>query len=86
MLRPTSVLFNPVEWARQKSSGSIKTSLMIHEEAKGQFHTFQGRDKQWWSNKRKFIFANEMVRPDKGDAGEIFIALFFESTGTSMAS
>jgi hypothetical protein len=43
---------------------------------KDMFVELQGMQKRWWSNKLKLIFSNEMVRPDKGDAGEIFVALY----------
>ena len=46
------------------------------EVSKGNLEKFKGQKKEWWSNALATIFSNEMVRPDKGDAGEIFAAFY----------
>jgi len=46
------------------------------EVSKGNLKKFKGQTKEWWSNALATIFSNEVVRPDKGDAGEIFAAFY----------
>ena len=38
--------------------------------------TIKGKSKQWWIEKLKEIFATGMVSPDKGDFGEVVVALY----------
>ena len=35
-----------------------------------------GQNKTWWTEKLFYLLSNEMVRPDKGDSGEISVALY----------
>ena len=50
--------------------------LIEVEAGKNHFIEIQGKNKEWWSNELKNIFSNEMVRLDKGNGGEIFVALY----------
>ena len=36
----------------------------------------RGQNKTWWTEKLFYLLSNEMVRPDKGDSGEISVALY----------
>ena len=35
-----------------------------------------GQNKKWWSKTLTYLFFNEIVRPDKGNSGEILVALY----------
>ena len=37
---------------------------------------FKGRDKRWWTEKLMEIISTGMVRPDKGNFGEVVVALY----------
>ena len=38
--------------------------------------TIKGKEKVWWSQKMKEIFSTGLVRPSKGDFGEVVVALY----------
>ena len=37
----------------------------------------QGQPKSWWVGKLKFIYSGDLCTPEKGDFGEIMVALYF---------
>ena len=39
--------------------------------------TLEGREKTWWVQKMKLLFSKEFCEPEKGDFGEIMVALYF---------
>ena len=43
---------------------------------KGATKTVKGKEKTWWARKIKEIFSTGMVRPAKGDFGEVVVALY----------
>jgi hypothetical protein len=47
-----------------------------HEPVEGWTKEIQGKAKTWWAGKIREIFSTGMVRPAKGDFGEVVVALY----------
>ena len=54
--------------------GRLAMKLM---DAKWELGDIQGRETSWWLRKMKDIFAQGLCRPEKGDFGEVMVALYF---------
>ena len=44
----------------------------------------QGQNKKWWSKTLVDLFANEIVSPDKGNSGEVLVALYMLFCGDKL--
>ena len=76
-LRAVHLGYFPDPVPARLAMGMMDEDFLIDVEVtKDKVVELQGKDKKWWSNELKAIFSNEMVRPDKGDSGEIFVALY----------
>jgi hypothetical protein len=47
-----------------------------HRSIRGWKTTIQGKEKGWWTRKLMEIFSTEVVRPEKGDYGEVVVAFY----------
>jgi hypothetical protein len=45
--------------------------------SKSDSFTMSGKPKTWWVEKVKFLYSSGLCRPEKGDFGEVMVALYF---------
>ena len=50
---------------------------MMDKEWKSQTKKFEGKSKNWWSERVKTLYSTELCIPSKGDLGEVLTALYF---------